>query len=68
MRSTPLLDITGTDMIVELGEQLQEQSIRLRLANMSGLVRDVLARADYEQRYGRAPENRTISAILGETE
>jgi MFS superfamily sulfate permease-like transporter len=68
MRSTPLLDITGTDMIVELGEQLQEQSIRLRLANMSGRVRDVLARADYEQRYGRAPENRTISAILGETE
>jgi hypothetical protein len=35
---------------------------------MSGQVRDVLARAGYEQRYGQAPENRTISAILGEME
>jgi hypothetical protein len=55
-------------LIVELGEQLPELGIRLRLANMSGQVRDVLARAGYEPRYGRAPENRTVSAILGEME
>jgi MFS superfamily sulfate permease-like transporter len=67
LRSTPLLDITGVDMIDELGEQLQERGIRLRLANMSGQVRDVLARAGYERRYGRTPENRTISAIMDET-
>jgi SulP family sulfate permease len=66
MRSTPMLDITGVDMIDELGQQLQERGIKLRLANMSSQVRGVLARAGFEQRFGQAPENWSISAILGE--
>jgi anti-anti-sigma regulatory factor len=63
-----MLDITGVDMIDELGEQLQERSVKLRLANMSSQVRDVLVRAGYEERFGRVPENRSISALLGERE
>jgi sulfate permease, SulP family len=64
LASTPMLDITGMDMIDELNQQLSGRGIALRLASISVRVSDTLAKAGFEKRFGRAPENRTIASLL----
>ncbi len=66
LASTPMLDITGMDMIDELSQQLSGMGIALRLANMSVRVRSTLVKAGFEKRFGRAPERRTITSLLEE--
>ncbi len=68
LASTPMLDITGMDMIDELSQQLSEMGIALRLANMSARVRSTLAKAGFEKRFGRSLERRTINSLLEEWE
>jgi high affinity sulfate transporter 1 len=66
LASTPMLDITGMDMIDELSQQLYSRGITLKLANMTGQVRDTLAKSGFEKRFGRTPESRSIASILAE--
>jgi high affinity sulfate transporter 1 len=63
---TSFLDITGYDMLEELGQQLSERGIALRLANVSGGIRDFMEKAEFKEKYGISPAKRTISEVIGE--
>lgn len=66
MAPTPILDITGYDMLEELNQELSERGIALRLANVSGQLRNVMEKAGFAEKYGRVPQNRTIAEVLEE--
>jgi MFS superfamily sulfate permease-like transporter len=51
-------------MIRDLISELERKGIELRIANASGQMRDVLRRADIEEKVGRLDQATTIAAII----
>ena len=43
LQTSPMLDITASDMLVELDEALEERGVDLRLAEAIGDVQDMLS-------------------------
>jgi MFS superfamily sulfate permease-like transporter len=66
LRSSPITDVTAVDMIRDLIAELDRKGITLRLANVSGQVRDVLRAAGIEEKVGKLDRTTTIAAILKE--
>lgn len=58
------VDAVGVHMLEDLMEDCAGQDIEVLLAGMKGPVRDVVARAGWEVRFGQRMTYRTISAAL----
>lgn len=66
METSPMLDVTASDMLGELDTTLEQQNITFRLANCSGEVRDML-RASYSmKRVGHIKASTTVNQIMDE--
>jgi high affinity sulfate transporter 1 len=64
METSPILDVTASDMLGEMDEVLGQKGITFRLANCSGEVRDVL-RATYSmERVGHIDASTTVNHIV----
>jgi MFS superfamily sulfate permease-like transporter len=64
--SSPMLDVTGADMIRDLLTDLSQKGIELRLANTTGQVRDLIRKAGLVEQLGGVDATDTISTVLDE--
>lgn len=64
--SSPITDVTATDMLHDLIAELETRKITLRLANASGPVRDILQAAGVEDKVGTLDRTTTIAALVKE--
>jgi MFS superfamily sulfate permease-like transporter len=64
--SSPMLDVTGADMIRDLLTDLSQKGIELRLANTTGQVRDLIRKAGLVEHLGGVDATDTISTVLDE--
>ena len=55
--SSPMLDVTGADMIRDLLTEFSQKGIELRLANTTGQVRDLIRKAGLVEKVGRSKCN-----------
>jgi MFS superfamily sulfate permease-like transporter len=62
----PSVDLSGVEMLVELGETLRERGIALRLARAHGDVRETLRRGGYERHGGPVVANQTVDTVIEE--
>lgn len=51
-KSSPIIDITGADLLKELYEELKDKGVEMKLAHVSGQVRDFLRNTDLERDFG----------------
>jgi MFS superfamily sulfate permease-like transporter len=64
METSPILDVTASDMLGEMDDVLEKKGVNFRLANCSGEVRDVL-RATYSmKRVGHIDASTTIHQVI----
>ncbi len=66
--SSPMLDVTGADMIRDLLTDFSRKGIELRLANTTGQVRDLIRKAGLVEKLGGLTATDTISTVLDEWE
>jgi anti-anti-sigma factor len=66
LEATPLLDITGADMLADIHRQLANRGIALKLAKATGPVRDVLRAEGFEDFIGKIEADTTISKVIEE--
>jgi MFS superfamily sulfate permease-like transporter len=64
--SVPLVDLAGTEFLVELQETLAARGIELRLAATPSSVRETLVKAGFEQRCGPVVANAPVAAMVKE--
>jgi len=63
---SPIIDITASDMILDLHENLAGMGITLRIANASGKVRDILRADGIGEKTGTTNLNMSIHDIITE--
>jgi len=66
LEATPLLDITGADMLADIHRQLANRGIALKLAKATGPVRDVLRAEGFEDFMGKIEADATVSKVIKE--
>jgi SulP family sulfate permease len=66
LEATPLLDITGADMLADIHRQLANRGIALKLAKATGPVRDVLRAEGFEVFMGKIETDATVSKVIEE--
>jgi len=66
LEATPLLDITGADMLADIHRQLANRGIALKLAKATGPVRDVLRAEGFEDFMGKIETDATVSKVIEE--
>jgi high affinity sulfate transporter 1 len=66
LEATPLLDITGADMLADIHRQLATRGIALKLASVKGPVRDVLRAEGFEDFIGKIEADATVSKVIEE--
>ncbi len=66
METSPMIDVTASDMMGELDDVLFAKGIVFRLANASGEVRDVLKATYSEERVGHIHASTTVSNVVDE--
>jgi len=66
LEATPLLDITGADMLADIHRQLANRGIALKLAKATGPVRDVLRAEGFEDFMGKIEADATVSKVIEE--
>ncbi len=66
LETSPMLDITASDMLGELDEALLNKKIIFRLANCTGEVRDMLKATYSMKRVGHIKSSTTVNQIVGE--
>jgi high affinity sulfate transporter 1 len=66
LEATPLLDITGADMLADIHRQLATRGIALKLASVKGPVRDVLRAEGFEDFIGKIEADATVSKVIKE--
>jgi MFS superfamily sulfate permease-like transporter len=64
--SSPMLDVTGADMIRDLLTDCSQKGIELRLASTTGQVRDLIRKAGLTEKLGGVDATDTISTVLDE--
>ena len=64
MEATPLVDLGAAETLVKLRQELSTRAIDLRLANVHGEVRDVLARTGEAAELGGIPSNASVSEVV----
>lgn len=66
METSPMLDVTASDMLGELDDLLRQQDILFRLANCTGEVRDMLRATYPPERVGHITAETTVNHIVNE--
>jgi high affinity sulfate transporter 1 len=66
LEATPILDITGADMLADIHRQLANRGIALKLAKATGPVRDVLRAEGFEDFMGKIEADATVSKVIKE--
>ncbi len=66
METSPMLDVTASDMLGELDRALLNKEIVFRLANCTGEVRDMLKATYSLKRVGHIKASTTVSQIMDE--
>jgi high affinity sulfate transporter 1 len=66
MEATPLVDLGAAETLVKLRQELSTRAIDLRLANVHGEVRDVLARTGEAAQLGGIPSNASVSEVVAQ--
>lgn len=64
LSTSPYVDLAGARMLNELHDQLEEQDIRLKLAEMHGGVRDLLQAEGLIQRLGGSDRRMSIAELI----
>jgi sulfate permease, SulP family len=62
--TTPIVDLAGAELLIELHDTLKERNIAFRVAEARGPVRDALRRAGFESRCGELSANQTVAQII----
>lgn len=65
-KSSPIIDVTGTDILKELCKELIEEGITVKLAHVSGQVRDFMRSAGLEECFGTLQADTHIHDIINE--
>lgn len=66
METSPILDVTASDMLGELDDLLMQRDIMFRLANCTGEVRDMLKATYPPERVGHITAETTVNHIVNE--
>jgi MFS superfamily sulfate permease-like transporter len=64
MESSPMLDITASDMLGDLDDILDERGVKFRLANLMGEGRDMLRAIYPQKRVGHIDPITTVHGIV----
>lgn len=67
-KSSPIIDVTGTDILKELCEELINDGITIKLAHVTGQVRDFMRAASLEEYFGTLEADIHIHEIIDEFE
>ena len=65
-KSSPIIDVTGADMLKELCEELIGDGIEVKIAHASGQVRDFIRTAGFENYFEHLKPNTHIHEIIEE--
>ncbi|NIU49988.1 MAG: STAS domain-containing protein [Thermoplasmata archaeon] len=64
METSPIIDVTASDMLGELDDTLLQKDIMFRIANASGEVRDVLRSTYSDDRVGHIHATTTVNYVI----
>ncbi len=64
METSPIIDVTASDMLGEVDDMLYHKDIMFRIANASGEVRDVLRSAYSADRVGHIHASTTVNFVV----
>lgn len=63
---SPIIDVTGADMLKELCDELKTDDIQVKIAHVSGQVRDFIRNAGLEKYFGHIKANTHVHELINE--
>lgn len=65
-KSSPIIDVTGAELLEELFEEMSDEGITVKLAHVSGQARDFMRYAGLEEHFGTLQADTHIHDIIDE--